>query len=91
MNAATQTAQGNTVTYVTNYAVLAQDGSRNVADLTDTFADLDAFRESGAKMITFVGANDGLIMPRGVINYYRVMAERYEERSDHDARKPITS
>ena len=36
-------------------------------------------------MITFVGANDGLIMPRGVINYYRVMAARYENRSDHDA------
>ena len=28
-------------------------------------------------MVTFVGANDGLIMPRGVINYYRVMAQRY--------------
>ena len=28
LNAATQTAQGNTVTYVTNYAVMAQDGSR---------------------------------------------------------------
>ena len=30
-------------------------------------------------MITFVGANDALIMPRGVINYYRVMADRYAE------------
>ena len=29
LNAATQTAQGNTVTYVTNYAVMAQDGSNN--------------------------------------------------------------
>ena len=34
-------------------------------------------------MITVVGANDGLIMPRGVINYYRVMAARYAEGSDH--------
>ena len=30
-------------------------------------------------MVTFVGANDALIMPRGVINYYRVMAERYAD------------
>jgi hypothetical protein len=65
---------------VTTYAAVAQAGSNNVADLTDTFDDLDAFKASGAKMITFVGANDGLIMPRGVINYYRVMAERYAER-----------
>jgi Tannase and feruloyl esterase len=70
---------------VTNYAAVAQAGSNNVADLTDTFDDLDAFKASGGKMITFVGANDGLIMPRGVINYYRVMAARYEERSDHEA------
>jgi hypothetical protein len=69
---------------VTTYAAVAQAGSTNVADLTDTFDDLDAFKDSGAKMITFVGANDALIMPRGVINYYRVMAARYEHRSDHD-------
>jgi hypothetical protein len=69
---------------VTTYAAVAQAGSNNVADLTDTFDDLDAFKASGAKMITFVGANDGLIMPRGVINYYRVMAARYAERFDHD-------
>ena len=37
-------------------------------------ATLTRSRASGAKMVTFVGANDGLIMPRGVINYYRVMA-----------------
>jgi hypothetical protein len=67
---------------VTTYAAVAQAGSNNVADLTDTFDDLDAFKASGAKMITFVGANDGLIMPRGVINYYRLMAERYADRSD---------
>jgi hypothetical protein len=62
---------------VTNYPAVAQAGSRNVADLTDTFGDLDAFKAAGAKMVTFVGANDALIMPRGVINYYRVMAQRY--------------
>jgi hypothetical protein len=65
---------------VTTYAAVAQAGSKNVADLTDTFDDLDAFKASGGKMITVVGANDGLIMPRGVINYYRVMAARYAER-----------
>ena len=61
---------------------MAQDGSINVADLTDTFANLDAFQASGAKMVTFVGANDGLIMPRGVINYYRQMARRYKRAND---------
>ena len=70
---------------VTTYAAVAQAGSNNVADLTDTFDDLDAFKDSHGKMITVVGANDGLIMPRGVINYYRVMAARYEHRSDHFA------
>ena len=29
---------------------------------------------SGGKLLTFVGANDQLIMPRGVIHYYRQMA-----------------
>jgi hypothetical protein len=70
---------------VTIFAAVAQAGSVDVADLTDTFADLDAFRATGAKMITVVGANDGLIMPRGVINYYRVMAARYAVESDHAA------
>jgi hypothetical protein len=71
---------------VTTYAAVAQAGSNNVADLTDTFDNLDAFKASGAKMITVVGANDGLIMPRGVINYYRVMAARYAEGSDNSAK-----
>jgi tannase/feruloyl esterase len=66
---------------VTTYAAVAQAGSNNVADLTDTFDNLDAFKDSGAKMITVVGANDAFIMPRGVINYYRVMAGRYAEGS----------
>jgi Tannase and feruloyl esterase len=69
---------------VTTYAAVAQAGSNTVADLTDTFDDLDAFKDRHGKMITFVGANDGLIMPRGVVNYYRVMAARYQHRSDHD-------
>jgi hypothetical protein len=64
---------------VTTYAAVAQAGSNTVADLTDTFDDLDAFKAGGGKMVTFVGANDGLIMPRGVINYYRVMADRYAD------------
>jgi len=78
---------------VTTYAAVAQAGSNNVADLTDTFDDLDAFKESGGKMVTVVGANDGLIMPRGVINYYRLMAERYAarfaEKSDDDDHGPF--
>ena len=82
LNPATEAAQGNSVAYVTNYAAVAQAGSNNVADLTDTFADLDAFRAGGGKMITFVGGNDALIMPRGVINYYRVMARRYQLSHD---------
>ena len=64
---------------VTTYAAVAQAGSKTVADLTDTFDDLDTFKAAGGKMVTFVGANDGLIMPRGVINYYREMADRYAE------------
>jgi len=59
------------------YPEVAQDGSRNIADITDTFGSLDAFQSSGGKLLTFVGGNDPLIFPRGVINYYRVMASRY--------------
>jgi len=62
------------------YAQVAQDGSRNIADTTDTVGNLDAFRRSGGKLLTFVGGNDQLIFPRGVINYYRVMAARYAHR-----------
>jgi hypothetical protein len=64
------------------YAHVAQDGSRNIADVTDTFGNLDTFRRSGGKMLTFVGSSDQLIMPRGVINYYRQMASRYDKRRD---------
>ena len=80
LNATVQSgaAQPGAPAYVTNYAAVAQQGSNNVADLTNTFGDLDAFKASGGKLVTFVGANDALIMPRGVINYYRVMARRYQ-------------
>jgi hypothetical protein len=71
---------------VTTYAAVAEAGSNNVADLTDTFGDLDAFKDSGGKMVTVVGTNDQLIMPRGVINYYRVMAARYAEGSANSAK-----
>ena len=62
------------------YPQVAQDGSRNIADVTDTFGDLDTFRGKGGKLLTFVGGNDQLIMPRGVINYYRQMASRYGDK-----------
>jgi hypothetical protein len=66
---------------IDEYPFVAQDGSRNIADVTDTFGNLDTFKAHGGKLLTLVGANDQLIMPRGVINYYRQMATRY---SNHD-------
>ena len=68
---------------IAGYAQVAQDGSRNIADVTDTFGDLDEFRNAGGKLLTFVGANDQLIMPRGVIHYYRQMASRYANSGEH--------
>lgn len=68
---------------IAEYPYVAQDGSRNIADVTDTFGNLDIFRKSGGKLITMVGTSDQLIMPRGVINYYRQMASRYDYRRDH--------
>src|ERR1051325_1974705 len=59
------------------YGQVAQDGSRNIADVTDTFGDVEAFRKHGGKLLTLVGANDQLIMPRGVINYYREQASQH--------------
>jgi len=59
------------------YPQVAQDGSRNIADVTDTFGHLDSFKRNGGKLLTFVGANDQLIYPRGVINYYRAEASRH--------------
>jgi hypothetical protein len=66
------------------YPQVAQDGSRNIADVTDTFGPLDEFKKHGGKMISWVGANDHLIFPRGVINYYRLMAARYSKNGRPD-------
>jgi len=72
-----------------DYAHVAQDGSRNIADVTDTFGPLDTFQAHGGKMISFVGGNDQLIMPRGVINYYREMAARYGTSFGPDAFRDV--
>ena len=69
------------------YAQVAQDGSRNIADVTDTFGPLDTFKEHGGKLLTFVGGNDQLIFPRGVINYYRQMASRYSGDGEPNFKK----
>ena len=69
---------------IDEYPQVAQDGSRNIADVTDTFGDLDVFRRHGGKLLTFVGANDQLIMPRGVIQYYRQMAIRFGKGNGPD-------
>ena len=66
------------------YREVAQAGSRNIADVTDTFGNLDAFRGKGGKLLTFVGMNDQLIMPRGVVHYYREMASRYGQAGQPD-------
>src|SRR5262249_465563 len=66
------------------YPQVAQDGSRNIADVTDTFKPLDHFKAHGGKLLTFVGSNDQFIYPRGVINYYRQMASRYSRPEDPD-------
>jgi|SRR5579864_7710787 len=58
------------------YARVAEDGSKNIADVTDTFGNLDAFKQHGGRLLTMVGGNDPLIFPLGVINYYRQMAAR---------------
>jgi tannase/feruloyl esterase len=65
-----------------SYPQVAQDGSRNIADVTDTFGLLDHFKAHGGKMMTFVGGNDQFIYPRGVIDYYRQMAARYRAHDD---------
>jgi len=70
-----RTFDWKTVT-MAEYPDVHQDGSRNIADVTDTFDDLKQFEKSGGKLLTLVGANDQLIMPRGVINYYREQATR---------------
>jgi len=72
---------------IDGYSKVAQEGSRNIADVTDTFGDLDDFRRQGGKLLTFVGMNDPLIMPRGVINYYREMAVRYGRHNEPDFKR----
>ena len=69
---------------IDGYSQVAQEGSRNIADVTDTFGNLDSFRRHGGKLLTFVGMSDQLIMPRGVVNYYRQMASRYGKRGEPD-------
>jgi feruloyl esterase len=69
---------------IDGYADVAQQGSRNIADVTDTFGNLDTFRQSGGKLLTLVGMNDQLIMPRGVVHYYRQMAARYSNHGKPD-------
>jgi hypothetical protein len=66
------------------YPEVAQAGSRNIADVTDTFGPLDTFKKHGGKLLTYVGANDQFIYPRGVIKYYREMASRYSETDEPD-------
>lgn len=67
-----------------SYADVAQQGSVNIADVTDTFGNLDVFRRHGGKLLTYVGMNDQLIMPQGVLHYYRQMARRYGGPKDDD-------
>ena len=74
-----------------SYPRVAEAGSRNIADITDTFGPLDAFRARGGKMITFLGANDQFIYPRGVLNYYRQMAERYQKNNDRTGFEGVQS
>lgn len=69
---------------LSGYPDVAQDGSRNIADITDTFGSLDKFKAHGGKLLTYVGGNDQFIYPRGVLNYYRQMAARY----GHDEGEP---
>jgi Tannase and feruloyl esterase len=67
------------------YADVAQQGSRNIADVTDTINDFDEFRAHGGKLLTFVGGNDQLIMPQGVLHFYRQFAQRHGGDDDgHD-------
>ena len=74
-----------------SYPEVAQAGSRNIADITDTFGPLDTFRARGGKLLTFVGGNDQFIYPRGVLNYYRQMAERYQKHNDRTGFEGVQS
>lgn len=69
------------------YAALAEQGSRNIADVTDTDKPLDEFRAHGGKLLSWIGANDQAIFPRGAIHYYRQMAARYSGTGKPDFAK----
>jgi hypothetical protein len=69
------------------YAALAEQGSRNIADVTDTDKPLDEFKAHGGKLLSWVGANDQGIFPRGAIHYYRKMAARYSGTAKPDFHK----
>ncbi len=69
------------------YPQVAQDGSRNIADVTDTIGDFDTFNHHGGKLLTFVGGNDQLIFPRGVINFYRDTAQHYGDHGEADFKR----
>jgi predicted NUDIX family NTP pyrophosphohydrolase len=43
-----------------SYPKVAEQGSRNIADVTDTFGPLDTFKARGGKLLTVVGGNDQL-------------------------------
>ena len=55
------------------------------------FGPLDTFKARGGKMLTFVGGNDQFIYPRGVLNYYRQMAERYQKHNDRTGFEGVQS
>jgi hypothetical protein len=66
------------------YPEVAQDGSRNIADVTDSAKPLDQFKAHGGKLLTVVGTNDQYVYTGGVIHYYRQMAARYSRGGDPD-------
>lgn len=66
------------------YAELAERGSRNIADVTDTARPLDGFKAAGGKLLTVSSSNDQFIYPRGVIHYYRQMASRESTTGEPD-------
>src|SRR5262249_40511215 len=58
-------------------ADVAEHGSKNIADVTDTAQPLDAFKAHGGKLLTIMSTNDQAIYPRGVLHYYRQIAKHY--------------
>jgi hypothetical protein len=45
---------------------VAQDGSNNIADVTDTFGPLDRLIQRGGKMITVVGGEGVDLLEKGL-------------------------